>query len=85
MGNTLGLAPMGTLPRWSHRREEPLPNPGSFDELHRLCKDVFPAQMEGVKLVVNKVLSSHFQVLPLVWPLRTTPPCLSLGPLLHTY
>lgn len=24
--------------------------------------DVFPAQMEGVKLVVNKVLSSHFQV-----------------------
>uniref|UniRef100_M0QWR6 Translocase of outer mitochondrial membrane 40-like n=1 Tax=Mus musculus TaxID=10090 RepID=M0QWR6_MOUSE len=39
MGNTLGLAPMGTLPRRSHRREEPLPNPGSFDELHRLCKD----------------------------------------------
>ncbi|XP_077828953.1 mitochondrial import receptor subunit TOM40B isoform X1 [Macaca mulatta] len=62
MGNTLGLAPMGTLPRRSPRREEPLPNPGSFDELHRLCKDVFPAQMEGVKLVVNKVLSSHFQV-----------------------
>lgn len=66
MGNTLGLAPMGTLPRRSHRREEPLPNPGSFDELHRLCKDVFPAQMEGVKLVVNKVLSSHFQVFPTV-------------------
>ncbi|XP_025251733.1 mitochondrial import receptor subunit TOM40B isoform X2 [Theropithecus gelada] len=62
MGNTLGLAPMGTWPRRSPRREEPLPNPGSFDELHRLCKDVFPAQMEGVKLVVNKVLSSHFQV-----------------------
>ncbi|XP_045311253.1 mitochondrial import receptor subunit TOM40B isoform X1 [Leopardus geoffroyi] len=62
MGNTLGLAPMGALPRRSPRREEPLPNPGSFDELHRLCKDVFPAQMEGVKLVVNKVLSSHFQV-----------------------
>uniref|UniRef100_A0A4X1VRS9 Translocase of outer mitochondrial membrane 40 like n=1 Tax=Sus scrofa TaxID=9823 RepID=A0A4X1VRS9_PIG len=61
MGNTLGLAPMGALPRRSPRREEP-PNPGSFDELHRLCKDVFPAQMEGVKLVVNKVLSSHFQV-----------------------
>lgn len=53
---------MGALPRRSPRRDEPLPNPGSFDELHRLCKDVFPAQMEGVKLVVNKVLSSHFQV-----------------------
>lgn len=38
MGNTLGLAPMGTLPRRTPRREEPLPNPGSFDELHRLCK-----------------------------------------------
>ncbi|XP_064138926.1 mitochondrial import receptor subunit TOM40B isoform X2 [Loxodonta africana] len=62
MGNTLGLAPIGALPRRSPRREEPLPNPGSFDELHRLCKDVFPAQMEGVKLIVNKVLSSHFQV-----------------------
>ncbi|XP_059531230.1 mitochondrial import receptor subunit TOM40B isoform X3 [Myotis daubentonii] len=62
MGNTLGLAPLAALPRRSPRREEPLPNPGSFDELHRLCKDVFPGQMEGVKLVVNKVLSSHFQV-----------------------
>nr|XP_048308386.1 mitochondrial import receptor subunit TOM40B isoform X3 [Myodes glareolus] len=27
-----------------------------------LLSDVFPAQMEGVKLVINKVLSSHFQV-----------------------
>ncbi|XP_059531229.1 mitochondrial import receptor subunit TOM40B isoform X2 [Myotis daubentonii] len=66
MGNTLGLAPLAALPRRSPRREEPLPNPGSFDELHRLCKDVFPGQMEGVKLVVNKVLSSHFQVFPTV-------------------
>lgn len=47
--------------------------------------DVFPAQMEGVKLVVNKVLSSHFQVLPLVWSLLTPLPCLSLDSLLHTY
>lgn len=43
-----------------------------------LPSDVFPAQMEGVKLVVNKVLSSHFQVPPLLWPLLTIPPCLSL-------
>ncbi|XP_068952652.1 mitochondrial import receptor subunit TOM40B [Petaurus breviceps papuanus] len=62
MGNMLGLAPLGALPRRGARREEPLPNPGSFDELHRLCKDVFPVQMEGVKFIVNKVLSSHFQV-----------------------
>lgn len=30
--------------------------------------------MDGVKLVVNKVLSSHFQVLPLPWPLLAVPP-----------
>lgn len=50
-----------------------------------LLSDVFPAQMEGVKLVVNKVLSSHFQVLPLLRPLLTSPPCPSLDPLLHTF
>lgn len=30
--------------------------------MHRQCKEVFPQQMEGVKLIVNKALSSHFQV-----------------------
>ncbi|XP_068518878.1 mitochondrial import receptor subunit TOM40B isoform X1 [Anas acuta] len=44
------------------RRGGALGNPGSFDELHRQCKEVFPQQMEGVKLIVNKALSSHFQV-----------------------
>uniref|UniRef100_A0A669CZ80 Translocase of outer mitochondrial membrane 40 homolog (yeast) n=1 Tax=Oreochromis niloticus TaxID=8128 RepID=A0A669CZ80_ORENI len=39
-----------------------LPNPGSYDECHRKCKEVFPLQMEGVRLVVNKGLSNHFQV-----------------------
>ncbi|XP_061407028.1 mitochondrial import receptor subunit TOM40 homolog [Lethenteron reissneri] len=39
-----------------------LPNPGTYDELHRKCKEVFPAQMEGVRLVINKGLSNHFQV-----------------------
>ncbi|XP_030597643.1 mitochondrial import receptor subunit TOM40B isoform X1 [Archocentrus centrarchus] len=42
--------------------ENALPNPGAFDECHRKCKEVFPLQMEGVKLVVNKGLSNHFQV-----------------------
>lgn len=28
-----------------------------------LPTEVFPQQMEGVKLIVNKALSSHFQVL----------------------
>ncbi|XP_026202435.1 mitochondrial import receptor subunit TOM40B [Anabas testudineus] len=42
--------------------ENTLPNPGAFDECHRKCKEVFPMQMEGVRLVVNKGLSNHFQV-----------------------
>ncbi|KAM7080433.1 mitochondrial import receptor subunit TOM40B isoform 2-T2 [Ciconia maguari] len=57
MGNVLGPA----APR-APRRGEPLGSPGSFDELHRQCKEVFPQQMEGVKLIVTKTLSSHFQV-----------------------
>ncbi|XP_006115255.2 mitochondrial import receptor subunit TOM40B isoform X1 [Pelodiscus sinensis] len=59
MGNM--LAPMPALHR-PLRREQPLTNPGSFDELHRKCKEVFPQQMEGVKLIINKTLSNHFQV-----------------------
>ncbi|MEE6491597.1 hypothetical protein FKM82_016281 [Ascaphus truei] len=60
MGNVLARAsPMS----WrSQRKESSLPNPGSFDELHKNCKEVFPQQLEGVKLIINKTLSSHFQV-----------------------
>lgn len=36
--------------------------PGSFEDLHRKCKDIFPVVFEGGKLVVNKALSSHFQI-----------------------
>ncbi|XP_034029913.1 mitochondrial import receptor subunit TOM40 homolog isoform X1 [Thalassophryne amazonica] len=39
-----------------------LPNPGTYEECHRKCKEVFPLQMEGVRLLVNKGLSNHFQV-----------------------
>ncbi|XP_019721606.1 mitochondrial import receptor subunit TOM40B [Hippocampus comes] len=41
---------------------DPLPNPGAFDDCHRKCKEVFPMQMEGVRFVINKGLSNHFQV-----------------------
>ncbi|KAG8146870.1 putative Translocase of outer mitochondrial membrane 40-like protein [Naja naja] len=51
-----------SAPRKGARRAEALSNPGSFDELHRKCKDVFPQQIEGVKLIINKSLSSHLQV-----------------------
>lgn len=42
--------------------DNPLPNPGTYEECHRKCKEVFPLQMEGVRLVVSKGLSNHFQV-----------------------
>ncbi|XP_044128817.1 mitochondrial import receptor subunit TOM40B [Bufo gargarizans] len=61
MGNVCALSsPGGTW--WMRQRRAPLPNPGSFDELHKNCKEVFPQQMEGMKLIINKNLSSHFQV-----------------------
>ncbi|XP_059690635.1 mitochondrial import receptor subunit TOM40 homolog, partial [Gavia stellata] len=49
-------------PRPTEPGGDPLPNPGAFEECHRRCKELFPVQMEGVKLTVNKGLSNHFQV-----------------------
>jgi mitochondrial import receptor subunit TOM40 len=37
-------------------------NPGSYEELHRKCREVFPMCFEGAKFTVNKGLSSCFQV-----------------------
>lgn len=36
--------------------------PGSFEDLHKKCKDIFPVPFEGAKLVINKGLSNHFQI-----------------------
>jgi mitochondrial import receptor subunit TOM40 len=37
-------------------------NPGSYEELHKKTKEVFPIIFEGFKFSLNKMLSSHFQV-----------------------
>jgi len=37
-------------------------NPGTMEDLHKKCKDVFPMVFEGYKFLVNKGLSQHFQV-----------------------
>jgi len=37
-------------------------NPGSVEDMHKKCKDVFPMMFEGYKFLVNKGLSQHFQV-----------------------
>lgn len=39
-----------------------LQNPGTVEEIHKLCRDVFPINFEGAKLIVNKGLSNHFQI-----------------------
>lgn len=41
---------------------EPSSNPGTFEEFHKRCKDVFPTPFEGAKIIIGKPLSSHFQV-----------------------
>ncbi|XP_078525344.1 mitochondrial import receptor subunit TOM40B [Lissotriton helveticus] len=65
MGSVLALACLEaktSTHSWKRKSKDQLSNPGSFDELHKKCKEVFPQQMEGVKMIVNKILSSHFQV-----------------------
>uniref|UniRef100_T1IQW4 Uncharacterized protein n=1 Tax=Strigamia maritima TaxID=126957 RepID=T1IQW4_STRMM len=37
-------------------------NPGTMEDLHKKCKDVFPVNFEGAKLMINKGLSNHFQI-----------------------
>ncbi|XP_062321630.1 mitochondrial import receptor subunit TOM40 homolog [Osmerus eperlanus] len=56
------ITPSSASGQPTEETEPPLPNPGTYEECHRKCKEVFPVQMEGVRLVVNKGLSNHFQV-----------------------
>lgn len=39
-----------------------LQNPGTIEDLHKKCKDVFPVNFEGAKLMLTKGLSNHFQI-----------------------
>uniref|UniRef100_F1LAW2 Import receptor subunit TOM40 n=1 Tax=Ascaris suum TaxID=6253 RepID=F1LAW2_ASCSU len=40
----------------------PSNNPGTYSDIHRKCRDVFPMCFEGARCMVQKGLSSHFQV-----------------------
>lgn len=37
-------------------------NPGTVEEMHQRCKEIFPIPFEGAKLLVQKGLSNNFQV-----------------------
>lgn len=39
-----------------------LSNPGTIEDLNKKCRDVFPVNFEGAKLMLNKGLSNHFQI-----------------------
>lgn len=48
-------------------------NPGTIEDLHKRCKDVMPTNFEGAKLMIQKGLSSHFQVSHTINLSQTTP------------
>lgn len=37
-------------------------NPGSYEDLHKKTKDIYPQCFEGFRFQLNKQLSSHFQI-----------------------
>ena len=37
-------------------------NPGSFQDIHKKVKDLYPLHFEGAKLTITKKLSNHFRV-----------------------
>ncbi|XP_077985069.1 mitochondrial import receptor subunit TOM40 homolog [Glandiceps talaboti] len=39
-----------------------LPNPGTFEDLHKKVKELMPMCFDGCKLMINKGLTNHFQV-----------------------
>uniref|UniRef100_A0A1B6CVH6 Uncharacterized protein n=1 Tax=Clastoptera arizonana TaxID=38151 RepID=A0A1B6CVH6_9HEMI len=58
----IGLPPLKTYPKDEDNNNEKIENPGTVEELHKKCKDVFPINFGGAKIVLNKGLSNHFQV-----------------------
>ena len=65
MGNVIASSaapPAAPAPAEDKTTKPVLENPGSMDELHKACKDVFPVNFEGAKIMVNKGLSNHFQI-----------------------
>ncbi|GFW39129.1 mitochondrial import receptor subunit TOM40 homolog 1 [Trichonephila clavipes] len=54
-------------------------NPGTVEDLHKKCKDVFPTLFEGSKVMVNKALSNHFQISHTLNMTNSTPPGYRFG------
>lgn len=59
---------MASIP-FGQKPEEPVidqsllsQNPGTYEDLHKKTKDIFPIIFEGFKFTLNKMLSTHFQI-----------------------
>ncbi|XP_074593402.1 mitochondrial import receptor subunit TOM40 homolog 1-like [Brevipalpus obovatus] len=71
MGNVHASAPpppLTPIPEPQPVKEVPSPSedskskPGTLEELHKKCKDVFPMPFQGARIVFNRGLSNHFQI-----------------------
>lgn len=54
-------------------------NPGSFEDIHKKVKDVYPQNFEGARLNIKKVLSEHFNVTHSITLSAVTPSGYKLG------
>lgn len=57
----------------SSNESQKLQNPGTIEDLNKKCRDVFPVNFEGAKLMLNKGLSNHFQISHTINMSSTTP------------
>ncbi|CAL7934551.1 unnamed protein product [Xylocopa violacea] len=48
-------------------------NPGSFEDIHKKVKDLYPQNFEGARLTINKILSEHFNVMHSITLSAVTP------------
>jgi mitochondrial import receptor subunit TOM40 len=70
--NLAGGGGMASPPEPPPQRPEDT-GPGTFEDLHKKCKDVMPVPFEGAKVLFNKGLSNHFQVSH-TWTMSTLQP-----------
>lgn len=57
MMNEANIENLDTIP------PPPPPANFSYEELHRKTRDIFPLPFDGAKVLLNRGLSQHFQVL----------------------
>ena len=57
-----GVPPSGGSQSAPQSQQNDNKNPGTVEDLHKDCKEIFPIPFEGSKVLIQKALSSTFQV-----------------------